>query len=84
MRAWVRSPAGEAAYARRKAVVEPIFGVLKQQREMRQLCARRLQNVNNEFTLATQAFNITLLHALSRRHFSRKPICRLLVGGRED
>lgn len=63
MRAKLRSPAGQAAYARRKAVVEPVFGVLKQQRAMRQFRTRGLQNVNNEFTLATLAFNITRLHA---------------------
>jgi transposase len=62
MRAKLRSPAGQAAYARRKAVVEPVFGVLKQQRGMRQFRTRRLQNVNNEFTLATLAYNITRLH----------------------
>ena len=47
MRAKLRSPAGEAAYARRKAIVEPVFGVLKQQRGMRQFRTRGLQNVNN-------------------------------------
>ncbi len=64
MRAKLRSPTGEAAYARRKAVVEPVFGVLKQQRGMRQFRTRGLHNVNNEFTLATLAFNITRLHVL--------------------
>jgi len=64
MRAKLRSPAGEAAYARRKAVVEPVFGVLKQQRGMRQFRTRGLKNVNNEFTLATLAFNITRLHVM--------------------
>jgi transposase len=64
MRAKLRSPDGQAAYARRKAVVEPVFGVLKQQRGMRQFRTRGLKNVNNEFTLATLAYNITRLHAL--------------------
>lgn len=64
MRAKLRSPDGEAAYARRKAVVEPVFGVLKQQRGMRQFRTRGLQNVNNEFTLANLAYNITRLKAL--------------------
>jgi len=64
MRAKLRSPAGQAAYARRKAVVEPVFGVLKQQRGMRQFRTRGLQNVNAEFTLATLAYNITRLQAL--------------------
>jgi transposase len=62
MRAKLRSPAGLAAYARRKAIVEPVFGILKQQRGMRQFRTRGLQNVNNELTLATIAFNITRLH----------------------
>ena len=64
MRAKLRSPAGQAAYARRKAVVEPVFGVLKQQRGMRQFRTRRFNNVETEFTLATLAYNITRLHAL--------------------
>ncbi len=62
MRAKLRSPAGQAAYARRKAIVEPVFGVLKQQRGMRQFRTRGLNNVANEFTLATMAYNITRLH----------------------
>jgi transposase len=66
MRARLRSPAGEAAYARRKAVVEPVFGVLKQQRGMRQFRTRGLEKVNNEFTLATIAWNITRLHTRRR------------------
>lgn len=64
MRAKLRSPAGQAAYARRKAVVEPVFGVLKQQRGIRQFRTRGLKHVQNEFTLATLAYNITRLHAL--------------------
>jgi transposase len=64
MRAKLRSPAGQAAYARRKAIVEPVFGVLKQQRGMRQFRTRGLEKVSNEFTLATMAFNITRLYAL--------------------
>ena len=64
MRAKLRSPAGKAAYARRKAIVEPVFGVLKQQRNMRQFRTRGLQNVNNELTLAVMAFNLTRLHSL--------------------
>jgi transposase len=64
MRAKLRSPDGQAAYARRKAVVEPVFGVLKQQRGIRQFRTRGRNNVGSEFTLATLAYNITRLHAL--------------------
>jgi len=64
MRAKLRSPGGQAAYARRKAVVEPVFGVLKQQRNIRQFRTRGLNQVASEFTLATLAYNITRLHSL--------------------
>jgi transposase len=64
MRAKLRSPAGQAAYGRRKAIVEPVFGVLKQQRAMRQFRTRGLDRVGNEFILATMAFNITRLYGL--------------------
>jgi transposase len=64
MRAKLRSPAGQAAYARRKAIVEPVFGILKQQRGMRQFRTRGLEKVNGEFTLATLAYNITRLKTL--------------------
>lgn len=64
MRAKLRSPAGQAAYARRKAIVEPVFGVLKQQRGIRQFRTRGLNHVVNEFTLATLAYNLTRLHAM--------------------
>lgn len=78
MRAKLRSPGGQAAYARRKAVVEPVFGVLKQQRGMRQFRTRGLNSVQNELTLATLAYNITRLQVLraaqpqTKRRIERK------------
>ncbi len=62
MRARLRSPAGQVAYARRKAVVEPVFGTLKQLRGMRQFRTRGMERVAAEFTLATLAYNLTRLH----------------------
>ena len=67
MRQKLRSPAGRAVYRRRKAVVEPVLGVLKQQRGMRQFRTRTLMKVGVEFTLAALAYNLTRLHQ------SRKP-----------
>lgn len=62
LRQKLRSPAGRRQYARRKAVVEPVIGVLKQQRGMRQFRLRGRQKVEIEFTLAALAYNITRLH----------------------
>jgi len=64
MRAKLRSPAGQAASSHRKAIVELVFGVLKQQLGMRQFCTRGLNNVGNEFTLATLAYNFIGLHVM--------------------
>jgi transposase len=66
MRRKLRSPAGRQAYGRRKAVVEPVFGVLKQQRGMRQFRTRGMEKVAVEFTLAALAYNLTRLHQLAR------------------
>jgi transposase len=67
MRRKLRSEDGGIVYGRRKAIVEPVFGVLKQQRGLRQFRTRGIGNVGNEFTLATLAYNLTRMHALGAR-----------------
>jgi transposase len=67
MRRKLRSEDGRIVYGRRKAIVEPVFGVLKQQRGLRQFRTRGVANVGNEFTLATLAYNLTRMHALGVR-----------------
>jgi transposase len=62
MRSKLRTDEGREAYGRRKAIVEPVFGVLKQQRGMRQFRTRGLQRVGCEMTLATLAYNLTRMH----------------------
>jgi transposase len=66
MRARLRSPAGQATYARRKAIVEPVFGTLKQQRAMRQFRTRSLERVACEFTLSALAYNLGRIHTMQR------------------
>jgi transposase len=61
MRKKLRSPAGRRVYGRRKALVEPVFGVLKAQRGMRQFRTRGQAQVAIEFTLAALAYNLTRL-----------------------
>ena len=63
----MREPALRSCYARRKALVEPVFGVLKQQRGMRQFRRRGLEAVSTEWALATIAYNLTrLFHRIDR------------------
>ncbi len=59
MRRKLRSPAGRAIYGWRKALIEPVFGVLKEQRGMRQFRCRGLEKVQAEWSLATTAYNLT-------------------------
>lgn len=66
MRQKMISSKGRATYCRRKATVEPVFGVLKQQRNMRQFRTRGLSKVATEFTLATIAYNLTRLYTVQR------------------
>jgi transposase len=64
MRRKLRDPVGRAIYARRKAIVEPVNGVLKEQRGMRRFRMRGLQKVAVEWTLATTAYNVTRMWRL--------------------
>jgi transposase len=62
----MREPAMREMYARRKALVEPVFGVLKQQRGLRQFRCRGLLGVSTEWALASTAFNLTRMFSRSR------------------
>lgn len=62
----MREPAARACYARRKAMVEPVFGILKQQRGMRQFRRRGLMGVGTEWALASTAYNLTRMFARQR------------------
>lgn len=59
MRRKLRDPVGRALYGRRKAIVEPVHGVLKEQRGMRRFRRRGLANVAVEWALTTTAYNLT-------------------------
>jgi len=59
MRVRLRSPAGKVRYRRRQALVEPVIGVLKEQRGMRRVRLRGLSKVSAEIALACTAFNLT-------------------------
>jgi transposase len=76
LQSWVRHPAhrrlrrklgsaaGRALYRRRKAVVEPVIGILKEQRGMRRFRMRGLGKVAAEFAVATTALNLTRMWRL--------------------
>jgi transposase len=76
MRQKLRGPTGQAVYRRRKALVEPVWGTLKEQRGMRRFRLRGLEKVNIEFTLAAVSFNLTRLLA----HRQSGPANKTVIG----
>jgi transposase len=62
MREKMRSEQGRHLYRKRKSIVEPVFGVLKQQRGLREFRLRSLDKVAIEFALAATAYNLTRIH----------------------
>jgi transposase len=61
MRARLRSAKGKIRYRRRQALVEPVIGVLKEQRGMGRVRLRGLSKVGGEIALACTAFDLTRL-----------------------
>jgi len=56
--------AGAAVYARRKTLVEPVFGQIKQARGFRQFLLRGVDKVRSEWALVCTTHNILKLHRL--------------------
>ena len=68
MRERLRSSPGQARYRRRGALVEPVLGVLKEQRGLRRFRLRGLKKVAVEWALACTAFNLARMsHRVARR-----------------
>ena len=60
-RHWMATERARGLYARRKGLIEPIFGILKEQLGARRFLLRGLVNVRAEFTLLATAFNLRTL-----------------------
>jgi transposase len=54
----VRTPEGRALYARRKVIVEPGFGQIKEARGFRRFLLRGLDNIRGEWTLVCLTHNL--------------------------
>jgi transposase len=67
MRHKLQTPAGHAVYARRKAVVEPVFGQSKEVRGFRRFSFRGLQKVAAEWDLICLTHNLLKLFRAGRR-----------------
>lgn len=61
MRATLATPAGQAAYALRKAIVEPVFGQIKEVRGFRRFALRGVAKVRAEWRLICLTHNLLKL-----------------------
>jgi transposase len=76
MRRTLQTQRGRRLYARRKAIVEPVFGQIKQGRGVRQFLLRGLQKVRGEWALICTTHNVLKLW-IARRRRRRRPGARL-------
>ena len=71
-RRWMQTAEARDAFRRRKQLIEPVFGIIKEQQAGRRFLLRGLAAVRSEWTLLAVAFNLrTLAKALSGKSFSR-------------
>jgi hypothetical protein len=61
MAAKVRTPEGKALYARRKVIVEPVFGQIKEARGLRRFLLRGLEKIRGEWRLVCLTHNLLKL-----------------------
>ena len=61
MAAKVRTPEGRALYARRKVIVEPVFGQIKEARGFRRFLLRGLKKIRGEWCLVCLTHNVLKL-----------------------
>jgi len=64
MRRKLQTQAGAAIYAARKAIVEPVFGQIKQARGFRRFSLRGLEKVKAEWALVCATHNVLKLYRL--------------------
>ena len=66
MRHKLRTEPGRAIYKMREAIVEPVFGQIKEQRGVRRFSLRGLRNVRCEWKLVCLASNLRKLYGSGR------------------
>lgn len=57
-RAWMATDEAQVAFKMRKQLVEPVFGIVKEQQEARRFLLRGIDNVAAEWKLLATAFNL--------------------------
>jgi transposase len=69
-RQWMKTEAAKTIYAIRKELIEPIFGIFKEQMGFKRFLLRGLDNVRAETVLMATAFNLRTLYRQWRRQLA--------------
>ena len=72
-RAWMATDEARSAVRRRKQLVEPVFGIIKEQQGVRRFLLRGVGDVAAEWTLLATAFNLRTLWRTWRTWRTRRP-----------
>ena len=80
MAAKVRTPAGKAVYARRKVIVEPVFGQSKEARGFRRFLLRGLKHIRGEWRLVCLTHHLLKIWRYGRVLNAVSVVWRLVYG----
>ena len=80
MQAKLKTAEGRAVYARRKAIVEPVFGQFKEARGFRRFLLRGLQKIRGEWRLVCLTHNLLKIWRYGTRNLGGSG-CAVLTGG---
>ena len=82
MQAKLKTAEGRAVYARRKAIVEPVFSQIKEARGFRRFLLRGLKKIRGEWRLVCLTHNLLKIWRYGRRNLGGCG-CAVLAGGVE-
>jgi transposase len=80
MQAKLKTAAGRAVYARRKAIVEPVFGQIKEARGFRRFLLRGLKKIRGEWRLVCLTHNLLKIWRYGRKVLGGCG-CAVVTGG---
>jgi transposase len=79
-REWMKTEAAKIIYAIRKELIEPVFGILKEQMGFKRFLLRGLDNVCAETVMMATAFNLRTLYRQWRCRLLNKSVTLALRG----
>ena len=71
-RAWMETDEAKTIFKQRKEIIEPVFGIMKEQMGVRRFLLRGLGNVQAEAVTLATAFNLRILYGIWRQWTSEK------------